>query len=265
MNNDRIKINLEKLYALYNKKEYVHPDPLEFLYCYKDVKDREIVALIASALAYGNVKQILKSVSKALEPMAPSPSIFLKNASCDFLEKTYGNFKHRFADGKSFAALLFGIKGVIEKFCSLNQCFCEGMDDKEFAIVKGMSFLARNLNAQKNKPGHLIPLPEKGSACKRMNLFLRWMVRKDAVDPGGWIGILPSALIIPLDTHMRNISLLLGFTKRKTADIKTAFEITSVFKAINPKDPVKYDFALTRFGIRDDMSIKELFDFYDTK
>ncbi len=301
MNNPKLKTNLEKLYKLYNKKKYVHPDPLEFLYSYKNIKDREIVGLIASSLAYGNVKQILKSVSKALEPMFPYPSIFLKNASYDFLKKTYKNFKHRFADEKNFVSFLLGIKRVIKEFGSLNECFCAGMNSllhnkklcsftrhakilnaglfntsqalkfehnaeneqkaklsEGLPIIKGMSFLAKNLNAQKNKPGHLIPLPEKGSACKRMNLFLRWMVRKDAVDQGGWEGVLPSELIIPLDTHMRNISLNLGFTKRKTPDIKTALEITAAFKAINPKDPVKYDFALTRFGIRDDMSVKDL-------
>jgi uncharacterized protein (TIGR02757 family) len=238
---------------------------LGFLYSYKDIKDREIVGLIASSLAYGNVKQILKSVSKALEPLSPYPSAFLKNASYDLLEKTYKNFKHRFADETNLVALLFGIKKVIKEFGSLNQCFCAGIEktesffnNKDFPIIKGISFLAENLSAQKNKPGHLIPLPEKGSACKRMNLFLRWMVRKDAVDPGGWQGVLPSDLIIPLDTHMRNISLKLGFTKRKTPDIKTALEITAAFKAISPKDPVKYDFALTRFGIRDEMSVNDL-------
>jgi len=265
MNITQIKTNLEKIYTLYNKKKYVHPDPLEFLYYYKNIKDREIVGLIASSLAYGNVKQILKSVAKALEPLQPSPALFLKNTSYNLLEKTYTNFKHRFADGKNLAALLFGIKSVINKFGSLNQCFCAGMDktdiplrNKEFPIIKGISFLAHNLNKGENKPAHLIPLPEKGSACKRINLFLRWMIRKDSVDPGGWQGVLPADLIIPLDTHMRNISLKLGLTKRKTPDIKTALEITAAFRAINPQDPVKYDFALTRFGIRDDMSVSDL-------
>ena len=265
MNDTKLKKYLEKLYAIYNKKAYVHPDPLEFLYAYEDIKDREIVGLIASALAYGNVKQIIKSVSKALEPIQPSPNAFLQNASYNMLEKTYENFKHRFTDGKNLAALLFRIKNIIKEFGSLNECFCKGIEqnknflnNKDFPIMAGISFLAYNLNKEKNKPKHLIPIPEKQSACKRINLFLRWMIRKDRVDPGGWQGVLPSDLIIPLDTHMQKISYLLGFTKRKTANIKTALEITSAFRKINSQDPTKYDFCLTRFGIRDDMSVKDL-------
>ncbi|MBW2545477.1 MAG: TIGR02757 family protein, partial [Deltaproteobacteria bacterium] len=97
-----------------------------------------------------------------------------------------------------------------------------------------------------------VPLPAKGSACKRLNLFLRWMVRRDDVDPGGWDDIPPSKLVIPLDTHMHRICLAFGFTKRKQADMKTALEITDSFRAIVPDDPVRYDFALTRLGIRKD-------------
>ena len=91
-----------------------------------------------------------------------------------------------------------------------------------------------------------------------MNLFLRWMVRKDRVDPGGWHGVPVSKLIIPLDTHMHKISLKLGFTTKQQANMRTALEITTGFRQIIPDDPVKYDFVLTRFGIRDDMNIDYL-------
>ena len=89
-------------------------------------------------------------------------------------------------------------------------------------------------------------------------LFLRWMVRNDDVDPGGWHEIPTSKLIIPLDTHMHKISTIFGFTERKNADLKCAVEITEAFGELNKKDPVKYDFALTRFGIRDDMKIEDI-------
>ena len=98
----------------------------------------------------------------------------------------------------------------------------------------------------------LLPFPEKGSACKRLNLFLRWMVRKDRVDPGGWDGVPASKLIVPLDTHMYGITRGLGFTERKSADLRTAIEATAAFRKIAPRDPVRYDFALTRPGIRRD-------------
>jgi len=101
-------------------------------------------------------------------------------------------------------------------------------------------------------------LPEKGSACKRMNLFLRWMVRKDRVDPGGWADVPVSKLIVPLDTHMHKISLQLGFTSKKQANLQAALEITNGFKKLVPEDPVKYDFSLTRFGIREGMNMDSL-------
>jgi len=96
----------------------------------------------------------------------------------------------------------------------------------------------------------LTPRPEHKSSFKRVNLFLRWMARKDAVDPGVWTGVSPSKLIIPLDTHMRQVSMSMGITRRKDTSMKTAVEITAYFSRIEPKDPVKYDFALTRAGIR---------------
>ena len=121
-----------------------------------------------------------------------------------------------------------------------------------------MTFFAKKLTAGKNKPGHLVALPEKGSACKRMNLFLRWMVRNDNVDPGGWADVPLSKPIVPLDTHMHKIGLKLGFTSKKQANMDTALEITNVFKKFVPDDPVKYDFSLTRFGIREGMTMDSL-------
>ena len=94
-----------------------------------------------------------------------------------------------------------------------------------------------------------MPSHTGGSAFKRLNLFLRWMIRDDRVDPGGWKGITASKLIIPLDTHMHRISLHLGLTERKQADMKTAVEVTESFKNIEKKDPIRYDFSLTRIGI----------------
>jgi len=256
-----MKTELERLYSQYNKRRYVEPDPLQFLYSYNDIKDREIVAMVASSLAYGRVSQILKSVSFILDIMNPSPYLFLKNSSHKSIRKAFKGFVHRFANQDHIAALLIGMKRIIERFGSMNECFISGMSLNKTEIISGMSFLAEQLcsGAGNITPHHLIPLPEKGSACKRMNLFLRWMVRKDRVDPGGWHGIPKSWLLIPLDTHMHKISLHMNLTKRKSGSMRVAIEITSGFAKIAPEDPVKYDFALTRFGIRDDMHIRELY------
>ena len=110
------------------------------------------------------------------------------------------------------------------------------------------------------KPRSLLPSPRAGSACKRHNLFLRWMVRSDAVDPGGWMDIPSAKLIVPVDVHMHRISLQIGLTKRKQANLRTALEITAAFRSIAPEDPVRYDFALTRLGIRNDTDPESFID-----
>ncbi|MCK5507938.1 MAG: TIGR02757 family protein [Desulfobacterales bacterium] len=243
---------LDELYSRYNRREFVHPDPLEFLYDYKDIHDREIVGFIASSLAYGRVAQILKSVSSVFERMT-SPSIFLKHASRKSLFKTFKGFKHRFTTEEEIAAMLFGIKRVIKRYGSLHACFTACMNDDDATILPALSAFVKKLIAESDRQRNsLVPLPTRGSACKRLLLFLRWMVRKDEVDPGGWDNVPKSRLIVPLDTHMHRIGLALGLTQRKQADMRTAIEITTAFRTISPDDPVKYDFALTRLGIRDD-------------
>jgi len=255
----KFKNTLDKLYLKYNKKKFVHPDPLEFLYNYHDLRDREIAGFIASSLAYGRVAQILNSVSGVLDKMGSSPYAFIKNSTLSSLGKTCYGFKHRFAGDENLTAMLTGLKQVLEEYGSLHACFLKGVGKKDETVLKGLEFFTgKILSVCCGKPGHLIPLVTKGSACKRLNLYLRWMVRKDDVDPGGWDKIPPSMLIIPLDVHMHRISRLIGFTDRKQADMSTALEITSCFRKLVPEDPVKYDFALTRFGIRSDMSIDDL-------
>jgi len=254
------RIILENLYEENNRRRYVHPDPLEFLYNYNEIRDREIAGLIASSLSYGKVAQILKSVSIVLDKMGESPFFFLKNVSYKELSEHFSGFKHRFATGENLAVFLFGLKKTIEQYGSLNECFIKGFSKTDNSIIPAMIFFAEQITKTKKSPGHLVPLPQKGSACKRMNLFLRWMVREDSVDPGGWTGIPISHLIIPLDTHMHKMGFLLGFTKRRQANMTTAVEITEGFRKIAPHDPVKYDFSLTRLGIRKDMDIDVFFN-----
>jgi len=246
---------IERHHRQVHRRQYVHPDPLEFLYEYPAVEDREIAALVVSSLAYGRVGQILKSVSLALGLM-PCPASFLRETSAGALSRTFTDFKHRFTTGEELSRLLLGIKGAIERYGSLQACFGSSLDGGEETVLPALSAFVEELNRGAGGPcGSLLPLPHRGSACKRLNLFLRWMVRSDGVDPGGWTCVAPAKLIIPLDTHMHRIGLMLGFTKRRQANMRTALEITSAFRAFAPDDPVKYDFSLTRLGIRDDMDI----------
>lgn len=256
------KIKLEELYRKYNRRRFVHPDPLEFLYNYEDLYDREIVGLIASSLAYGRVEQILKSVSAVLERMQ-DPSNFLKSSSPETFRSVFKDFKHRFTSGENLANLLFGAKLVIEKYGSLYACFRTKLNDEDSTILPALRSFMLELSIMNNCMSNtLVPSPLKGSACKRMNLFLRWMVRKDNVDPGGWDEVPASKLIVPLDTHLYRICHTLNLSKRKQADMKTAFEITQAFRTFAPEDPVKYDFALTRIGMRGIRSSQENIDHF---
>lgn len=242
---------LEELFTLYHHRSFVHPDPLEFLYGYSLLEDREIVALIASSLAYGRVAQILKSTSSVLERMGGSPSSFLHNVTRRQLFSLFSDFKHRFTTGEEMATMLWGVRYVLKEFGTLHACFVSTLDDSDDNIFPALSRFIRLF--KKKMPAYqnsLLPTPDKGSACKRLNLFLRWMVRKDDVDPGGWDQVPTAKLVIPLDTHMHKIGRLLHLTGRKQADIRTAIEITHAFRAIAPLDPIRYDFSLTRLGIR---------------
>ena len=254
-----MKAFLEGLYLVYNRRELVHPDPLEFLYNYDELPDREIVGLVASCLAYGRVAQILKSVEKALTPLGPHPHEFLmQNPStlCHDLNEAYKNFKHRFTTGAHITGVLARISEMLRLHGSLEEFMRNCLRDG------GSTLSALNIFSRTLSPAldgfSMLSSPEDGSACKRLFLYLKWMVRRDEVDPGGWTVFSPQDLVMPTDTHIHNISRQLGFTERKQADLKTALEITHSLAAFSPEDPTRYDFALTRFGIRGALQISEM-------
>ncbi len=240
---------LEKIYCIYNRREYVDPDPILFLYEYEGT-DREIAALVASSLAYGRVGQILKSVRNALDVMGKSPSAFLDKNSESQIHAAFSLFKHRFTTGEDLARLLCGARKALRRCGTLENAFLSGYSAKEETLLPAVSKFSYELCAFfPNHSSSLLPSPEKGSACKRLNLMLRWLVRSDAVDPGGWDRVPKSRLLVPLDTHMFRIAGELGFHARMSANLDAALEITRAFASYAPDDPVKYDFALTRFGI----------------
>jgi len=251
---DSRKRVLENIYSAYHKADYIHPDPLEFLHRYSLVQDREIVGLFASSFAYGRVGQILRSVTRVLDAMDGSPCLFVMNASREDLREKFCGFKHRFTTAEELVELLHAAGKVISAHGSLYECFLRGYDPGKSDVSDAlMAFTVRLREYMGHSGNSLLPCPERQSACKRLHLFLRWMVRKDEVDPGGWEEISPSRLIVPLDVHMHRIGMALGMTRRAQADLRTALEITGAFRKIAPDDPVRYDFSLTRMGIRNDI------------
>lgn len=252
MGKDSLKARCEALYAQYNHPGLIHPDPLEIVRAFPAKADREIAALIASSLAYGRVRIILKSTQTVLRHMNPSLKTFVMTGSYPQFKSIFKGFRHRFTSAEDIAALMAGIQHALQAYGSLEACFTAHDVPAAPTILPGLQGLLHTLrNTTGQIPASLLPDPEKGSAMKRANLFMRWMVRHDAVDPGGWDGVSPARLIIPLDTHIFRVSRALGLTERKAADLKTALEITRALRDICPEDPIRYDFALSRPGISD--------------
>ena len=253
----KIRNVLERLYVKYNHRWLVKPDPLQFLYKYSAPMDVEIVGLLASALAYGRVQQIEKSLSRLFEHMGRSPYTFVRDFDLRKRAKLR-DFKHRFTAGDDISDLLELLRDVYERFGSIEQFFLQGLGARDTNIISALTKFCDSLCAmhaerhngtQSSGLKYLLASPARGSACKRLNLFLRWMVREDDVDPGLWRSVETGKLIVPVDVHMGRLCKILGLYDRKTVTLSAAVEITESFVEIEPADPVKYDFALSRIGI----------------
>lgn len=246
---------LEGVRARYNRREYVHPDPIEFLYEYDDPRDREVAGLVAATLACGRVMQILASVREALGRLGARPARMVTTAGSQDLRDTMAGFRHRFIPGEKLAALLLAAGRALSEHGSLERAFLSHLDGasrRDGTVLPALEGFVGELVRLGAPPGGMLPRPSAGSACKRPLLWLRWMVRRDDVDPGGWRDVPASTLVVPMDTHMHRLSRLLGLTRRRQADLRAALEATAAFRRFAPEDPVKYDFALTRLGISPD-------------
>ena len=249
---------LEALYCIYNRKEYISPDPLETLFPYQTLRDREAAGFVVSAISYGRASQIVKSARKILSSLGPSPWETLREASPVFLEEKTKSFRHRFTSGLEMGMFLGGMGKILREYGSLEELLWECLRGKRSRMDGFIAFVRKIRGAAGFGKGSLLSSPEDGSACKRFFLYLKWMTRQDGVDPGGWSVIVPRDLVIPLDVHMFRICSALRLVTRRSADLKTALEATEAFRELQPEDPAKYDFVLTRFGIRADLDESSL-------
>jgi uncharacterized protein (TIGR02757 family) len=256
---EQLRHVLEKLYTKYNHRQLIPPDPLQFLYRYSGFADREVAGFLSAVLAYGRVQQIEKSLNDLLSRMGESPSAFVKNFGKIERERLR-SFKHRFTTGGDISDLLEVLARILGEHASIESYFLRGYADTDKDVIPALSTFCDSLlrmhaerHGGRTSPGlkYLLVRPSLGSACKRLNLFLRWMVRKDEVDPGLWTSIDKAKLIVPVDVHMNRLCRILWLHDRKTVSLATAVMITENFSKIEPADPVKYDFALTRIGIVD--------------
>lgn len=258
-NRNALKKKLNYLYQSYNKAEFIQPDPLQFLSSYSNVADREIVGLVASSLAYGQVKTILKNLSEIFSVLGPHPQTCLLENKPVWFEKKLHHFKHRWHTGKDVVLFLMAIKQTLIFDGSLDASMQHSLHQKSSELLEALNLWVDKMREKEKFRKNLLSKPADGSACKRLMLYLRWMVRQDSVDPGGWNSLSPKQLFIPLDTHMHKMSLKLKLTKRQAANWMTVVDITQSLRQIEPDDPVKYDFIMTRPGIWKDKTLAKLF------
>ncbi len=252
---------LNRVYQRYNRRLFIGSDPLQFAHRYSNRQDVEIAAFLASALAYGRVEQIRRSLTQLFDRMDNTPYEFTSRFDNRRRAKLR-SFKHRFTTGEDLSDLLGLFRRLLDEHGSLEAFFLQGRSDEHInvlpALIAFCDSLCRmymDLHGRTRIPtglNYLLASPSRGSACKRLNLFLRWMVRKDDVDLGLWTSIDKAGLIVPVDVHMGRLCHILGLHDSKTASLNTAIKITEGFARIEPADPAKYDFALSRIGVIED-------------
>jgi len=258
----RLQTLLDALYAS-RSREHLLNDPLSFCHRYADPADQEVAAVIASAFAYGGIKIILRNLETIFSQLGPSPRRFVETFSPQEGLARFSGFKHRFNDGRDLCALLWAIREMIREAGSVEGFFLCAHDPAREDVTESLNSYTRRALSLDYGPvfggtgipddasfRFFFPAPEAGSACKRLCMFLRWLVRpRDGIDLGLWSGVTSAQLLIPVDTHIQRISGYLGFTARRQADWRMAQEITGALRRFDPADPVKYDFALAHLGI----------------
>ncbi|MDH3976479.1 MAG: TIGR02757 family protein [Deltaproteobacteria bacterium] len=259
-----LKKKLDSLCEQYDAT-YIYSDPLKFPRRYDDPLDQEIAGIIASSLAYGRVERIFASLEKVLGLMGKSPARYVTNFNPEREGPDFDGFVHRFNRGEDIACLVWYLKQILHRYGSIGRFFSGLLPDEDENIEGALNRFSASVLSLDSSPfygggelppnagvRYFFPSPEGGSACKRLNLYLRWMVRKDdGLDLGIWNFVPPSKLVVPLDTHIARLSQNLGLASRKSPGWKMALEVTENLKRLDPHDPLKYDFALCRLGILD--------------
>jgi uncharacterized protein (TIGR02757 family) len=245
---------LDDVYSSCNAPGRLRRDPLAVVKRYANQDDREVAALVCSTLAFGSVDLIMRACEAALAPLGEHPAFALDAMRETELRQNWSRFQYRFCFTSDMVALMRGITRARSEEGSLESLFLRGDPGGEDIVGALGAFVGslKALGAQKGEGirENLLPDPARGSACKRLFLFLRWLVREDSVDPGGWNRVDRSRLVVPLDLHMTRVCHeRLGFLSSPRADLKGALAATAAFRLYSPDDPVKYDFALTRPGI----------------
>lgn len=244
MPNETLAERLEVLHQRWHQPLFLGTDPL-MLVLEADSPDREVVAFLVSCLAVGRASLIVEAGRTLLERIGKPVAHRLTEAEQGSWDRVMEGFVYRFFSASKVAALLDSLGDVLRRFGTLERAWSSTGNAGWDALAAFSSLFHR----PDRDLGVLVPTPQTSGAAKRLNLFLRWMVRRDGIDPGGWTHLIPAQLYMPVDTHVLQWARAEGLTARNTADQRACWEITEALKRICPQDPLRYDFAITRAGM----------------
>jgi uncharacterized protein (TIGR02757 family) len=254
-----LKARLDELYDAYNA-EHVVSDPIWIVRRFSQPEDQEIVGFCAAALAFGRVQSVLNSIEGLLQVMGPRPAEYVRSFEPARDHQALAHLVHRWTRGVDLAALVWILRQMIDASGSIESFFAERLDSGHETIEPALDAFSQRAcqldvkavyGRASRRPGvsYFFARPSSGGACKRLNLFLRWMVRYDAVDLGIWRRVKPSQLVVPLDTHVIRVGKCLRLTRYTSPGWKMAADITASLRRLDPADPIKYDFSLCHLGM----------------
>jgi uncharacterized protein (TIGR02757 family) len=249
---------LEAAHARAPWEEWVAKDPLWHVRRYSDPLDQEIAGIVAASLAYGRVGSILPSVGRVLDAMDASPRRFLEGFEPLRDADRFAACTHRFHTPAAVVAMLGALQAAVARYGSLGAMFLAGYDERAADTSDALTHFVAGLRAftppiadEKALYGwrHFLASPADGSACKRLHLYLRWMVRSGAPDVGAWPRISPRQLLVPVDVHVARVARRMGWSRRAAADRRMSEEITAALRLADPEDPTRFDFVLSHSGM----------------
>jgi uncharacterized protein (TIGR02757 family) len=247
---DDLKDFLDKYVKKYNKPSFIETDPISIPHLFTDKKDREIAGFLVASIAWGQRKTILNNGQKLMVWMDHAPHDFLMNHTEKDL-KPFSSFVHRTFNGDDALYFISALKKIYTEYPDMEAVFTEGMSRGNMfdAIVHFRNIFFADDHLRRTQKH--VSNPDSGSAAKRLNMFLRWMVRKDktGVDFGCWESISPEVLLCPLDVHSGRTARKLGLLTRTQDDRRAVEELTGSLRLLHLKDPVQYDFALYGLGV----------------
>jgi len=255
---DAVRPTLNALYDSFNLADSA-TDPIQIVRRFNRDDDREIVAFCAAGLAFGRVTSVMQSIQRLVDVMGDRPAAFVRGFAPARDGAPLRTFVHRWIRGVDVIALLWILHQMLERSGSIEAFFLEGdsggddiRDGLESFSSRAMALDLRAAYGRvPSQPGvrYFFPQPSVGSGCKRLNLFMRWMVRRDALDLGVWSRVSPARLVVPLDTHVIRVGRCLKLTRYTSPGWPMALDITRALRELDPDDPVKYDFSVCHLGM----------------